>query len=79
MTIAMIFVDCLICVSRLRAKIPEKRANFNSNAADRLWGGGAPASNSWGSGSGELVAHICGCNIRSSPAGRNAPKDTRPW
>jgi hypothetical protein len=38
--------------SRLRAKVPEKRANFNSNATDRLWGGGAPASNNWASGAG---------------------------
>jgi hypothetical protein len=36
--------------SRLRAKVPEKRANFNS--ADRLWGGGAPSSNNWASGAG---------------------------
>jgi hypothetical protein len=40
-------------IFRLRAKVPEKRVNFNSNAADRLWGGGMPASNNWASGAGE--------------------------
>ncbi len=42
---------------RLRVKVPEKRANFNSNAADRLWGGGAPASNNWASGAG-MSSHM---------------------
>jgi hypothetical protein len=63
--------------SRLRAKVPEKRANFNSQATDRLWGGGAPASNNWASGAGAtccarkqpcrlLTLHRPQCNERHS-------------